>query len=198
MPKTVDARGLGCPQPVIMAKKALEASESIIVIVDNRTAMENVRRLGAKLGCSIEIEDSGGEFRIHLVKGSPAASNVPEGDKRCDVPSDSFNVAISSDSMGTGNDELGRILMKAFVHTLIQSEMLPGKILFYNSGVRLASTETDTLDDLKNLEASGVELLLCGTCVNFFGLTGRIGAGRITNMFEILSVMSSSGKLIRP
>jgi selenium metabolism protein YedF len=199
MKRTVDARGLNCPQPVILAKKALEDSENIVVIVDNKTAMENVRRLGAKLGCAIEIESAGeSEFHIHLTRGSIDPSAMADATASCTVSSGELVAVISSETMGRGNDELGRILMKAFIHTLLQADEIPAKILFYNSGVNLAAVDSEVLDDLKNLTDAGVEILLCGTCINFFKLSEKIGAGRLTNMFEILSVISTAGKLIMP
>jgi selenium metabolism protein YedF len=199
MKKTVDARGLNCPQPVILAKKALEDSESIVVIVDNKAAMENVRRLGAKLGCSIEIESIGeNEFHIHLTRGNIDPAAITNDAASCSTSSGDLVVVISSETMGRGNDELGRILMKAFIHTLVQADELPVKILFYNTGVNLAAVDSEVVDDLKNLTDAGVEILLCGTCVNFFHLSGKTGAGKITNMFEILSVMSTAGRLIMP
>jgi selenium metabolism protein YedF len=199
MKKTIDARGLNCPQPVILAKKALEENENIVVIVDNKTAMENVRRLGAKLGCSVEIENSGeSEFNIHLTGGhiEPAAmADVPVS---CSASSGELVAVISSETMGRGDDELGKVLMKAFIHTLIQADELPSKMLFYNAGVKLAAVDSEVLEDLKNLTDAGVEILLCGTCVNFFNLSGMTGAGKVTNMFEILTVMSSAARLIKP
>lgn len=199
MKKTVDARGLNCPQPVILAKKALEENENIVVIVDNKTAMENVRRLGAKLGCSVEIENSGeNEFHIHLTGRNIEPAAMADIPVSCSASSGELVAVISSETMGRGDDELGKVLMKAFIHTLIQADELPSKMLFYNSGVKLASVDSEVLDDLKNLTDAGVEVLLCGTCVNFFNLSGNTGTGKITNMFEILTVMSSAGRLIKP
>jgi selenium metabolism protein YedF len=199
MTKTVDARGFSCPQPVVLAKKALESSENIVVIVDNNAALENVRRLGAKLGCSIEIENTGeSEFHIHLTRGNIDPTAITDDAPSCGTSSGDLVAVISSETMGRGNDELGLILMKAFIHTLVQADELPVKILFYNAGVKLAAADSEVVDDLKNLTDAGVEILLCGTCVNFFNLSGKTGAGRITNMFEILSVMSTAGRLIVP
>lgn len=199
MKKTLDARGLNCPQPVILTKKALEENASIVVIVDNKTALENVRRLGAKLGCSVEIENTGeNEFHIHLTRSSIDPAAVQDSAASCSSSSGNLVAVISSETMGSGDDELGKILMKAFIHTLLQAEELPEKILFYNAGVKLAALDSEVLDDLKNLTDAGVEILLCGTCVNFFNLSEKIGAGRLTNMFEILSVMSTASRLIMP
>lgn len=199
MKKTVDARGLNCPEPVILAKKALKDNENIVVIVDNKTAMENVRKLGAKLGCSVEIDGSGeNDFHIHLTRGNIEPAAIADVSVSCNVSSGELVAVISSDTMGRGSDELGKVLMKAFIHTLLQADELPVKMLFYNSGVKLAAVDSDALEDLQNLHDAGVEILLCGTCLNFFNLSGKTGAGKTTNMFEILSVMSSAGRLIMP
>ncbi|HEY9162791.1 MAG TPA: sulfurtransferase-like selenium metabolism protein YedF [Desulfomonilia bacterium] len=199
MKRTVDARGLNCPQPVILAKKALEENENIVVIVDNKAAMENVRRLGAKLGCSVEMENLGdGEFHIHLKRGDIDTAAIADVPVSCNASTGELVAVISSETMGSGNDDLGKVLMKAFIHTLVQADELPSRMLFYNTGVKLAAVDSEVLDDLKNLADAGVEILLCGTCLNFFNLSGSTGAGRITNMFEILSVMSNAARLIRP
>jgi selenium metabolism protein YedF len=147
----------------------------------------------------VEIENTGeNEFHIHLTGGHIVPASMEDVPVSCDAPSVGLVAVISSDTMGRGDDELGKVLMKSFIHTLLQADELPAKMLFYNSGVKLASADSEVLEDLKNLTDSGVEILLCGTCVNFFNLSGKTGAGKITNMFEILSVMSSAARLIKP
>jgi selenium metabolism protein YedF len=201
MPVRVDARGQACPMPVVMAKKAIVDNDYIIVTVDNPTAMENVRRLGAKLGCSIQIDNTSDNcFDIHLTRSKDIDIDASQKDDviSCGIQKTPLVAVISSETMGSGDDALGKTLMKAFIHTLLQSDELPEKILFYNSGVKLAANDSDVLDDLKTISDAGTELLLCGTCVNFFEISESIGVGKLTNMFEIVSIMSSSSRIVKP
>jgi len=100
--------------------------------------------------------------------------------------------------MGRGNDELGEVLMRSFVHTLLTLEPRPATIILYNTGVRLATRESALIDDLRQLEAAGVGLIVCGTCVNYFGLKEQLGAGIISNMYDIAATMAGAGKLVIP
>ena len=99
--------------------------------------------------------------------------------------------------MGHGNDELGAVLMKAFIHTAKELEVGPDVMVFYNTGVKLAAEGSDVLDDLKELEKKGVRILVCGTCVNYFNLTGKV-AGVVSNMYDIAGTLSQSGRTVRP
>lgn len=197
MEEIVDARGLSCPQPVVLAKQALEQHDRIVVYVDNDAARENVRRLGAKMGCEITVDrQPGGIYHLHLSRaaGKPLpALDASASDTACSIaPAESYVVIIPGDTMGRGNDELGAVLIKAFIHTLLQLETLPSRMLFYNTGVKLAVQGSPVLDDLAQLAEAGVEILVCGTCLNFFGLTDQLAAGSITNMYEIASTMAAS------
>ena len=107
-------------------------------------------------------------------------------------------IVLSSDRLGRGNDELGEVLMRSFVHTLLTLEPRPATIILYNTGVRLASRESALIDDLRQLEAAGVELFVCGTCVNYFELKEQLGAGIISNMYDIAAAMTGAGKLVIP
>jgi len=206
MKKTVDARGLSCPQPVILAKQAIEENERIVIIVDNASAVENVRRLGSTMGCEITIDKKDeNNYHIHMSRGTGEKNSpVIESDEAAEKKEESIRegtpyvVAIPSDTMGSGNDKLGTILIKSFIHTLLQLEQLPYKIIFYNTGVKLTVKGSDVIDDLKQLEELGVEILVCGTCTNFFEITDRVAAGNISNMFEIAGTMSQAERLVTP
>jgi selenium metabolism protein YedF len=100
--------------------------------------------------------------------------------------------------MGEGNDELGALLMRAFIHTTVELEHKPDTMIFYNTGVKVAAIDSPALDDLKALEETGVKILVCGTCVNFFELTGKIGAGTISNMYDIAGTLSTAGRIVKP
>jgi selenium metabolism protein YedF len=198
----VDARGLGCPQPVILAKKALERQASVVVIVDNAIARENVRRLGVSSGCDVQTEDPGdGTFRILLTKRPGADPSRAEADlTACETGAapGPFVVVLSSDRMGEGSDELGGLLVRTFLHVLGEQERKPDAMVFYNGGVRLTVKDSPALEDLKALAAAGVEMLVCGTCTNYFNLTADVAVGTISNMYDIAGLMSRAGRLVQP
>lgn len=197
MAHTVDAKGLACPEPVIIAKKALEEFGDIIVIVDNRTSVENVSRMGRSRGCGVEVKElAGGVSEIHLVAGTGTARTaIPGAAKALTGPS---VFVLSQDRMGRGDDELGYVLIKAFLHTLPEIENLPDTLIMYNTGAKLAAEGSEVLGDLKKIEEMGVEILVCGTCANYFGLSGKIAVGKISNMYDIAGAMASSGRLVMP
>ena len=198
MKTEIDARGLACPEPVIRTRAQMMVSDEIEVLADNNTAVENLERLAVHHGWSVSSEKAQGFFRVRM-KGRPVAESAGAGDAVVSCgPAGTFIAVLSSDEMGSGDSELGALLMKAFVHTLASSDRAPEKILFYNSGVRLAARGSDVLDDLSVLEQKGSELLVCGTCLNFYELTGDLKAGKVSNMYDILESMKNAGSIIRP
>ena len=100
--------------------------------------------------------------------------------------------------MGTGDETLGKVLMKGFFYALSQSYKLPSAILFYNSGIFLTTEGSETIDDLKAMEAQGVEILSCGTCLDYYNRKDQLLAGEIGNMYDIVQAMTKAGKIIRP
>ncbi len=204
MSELIDAKGLACPEPVIRTKKALDVCDDVTVLVDNETALENVRRLASSSGCAVDVEEEpGGIFRLHLAKGQ-GSGGTSEAAWQCVRPETATQPAgptvfvIASNVMGQGNDDLGAILMKAFIHTAVDLDRRPDVMIFYNSGVKLTASDSDVIDDLNALESKGVKLLICGTCVNFFELTGKIGAGVVSNMYDIAGTLSTAGRIVKP
>jgi selenium metabolism protein YedF len=214
MAVTIDARGLACPQPVIMARKAIEENEQneqITVLVDNDMAVENIRRLAVKMACGFSVtEEEGGIRNVALVrtgaidetKGGRGPS-AREDDLSCAVDAGKKDtgplvVILSDNRMGRGDDVLGDILIRSFVHTLLQLKPPPDKIICYNSGVKLAVKNSAVLDDLQQLAKDGVDILVCGTCVSYFELGDQIAAGHISNMYDIAETMAGAGRLLRP
>jgi selenium metabolism protein YedF len=201
MSKIIDAKGLACPQPVILTKKALETEGNVTVIVDNETARENITRLADKTGCVISVEPlNDGAFRLLLSKkGDASPAETPAALSPGTAAQAGPNVfVISSNTMGKGDDELGAALMKAFIHTIFNLDYLPDTLIFYNTGVKLAVKDSDVLDDLKKLQEQGVEILVCGTCANFFNIKDDIAAGIISNMYDIAGAMSKAGRIVMP
>ena len=210
MSVTVDARGLACPQPVIMAKKAIEENEQITVLVDNDMAVENIRRLAVKMACGFSVTEKGREVReIALVRtgeidktSEGRGFSAQEDELSCTVASGkgagALVVVLSDNHMGRGDDVLGDILIRSFVHTLLQLKPLPDTVICYNSGVKLAVKDSAVLDDLQQLAKDGVDILVCGTCVNYFEIGDQVAAGHISNMYDIAETMAGAGRLLRP
>ncbi len=208
MKTTVDARGLSCPEPVLRAKKAIAANEEVTVIVDNQIAVENIRRLSAKAACDFSVtEKASGIWEVALVR--TGAANRPAADAGAVEPELSCGIApvgeagphvvvLSDNHMGRGDDILGDVLIRAFIHTLSQLKPLPDTIVCYNAGVKLAVKESAALEDLQQLAQAGVDILVCGTCVNYFSLGDQVAAGRISNMYDILETMAGAARLVRP
>ncbi len=200
MSRVIDARGLSCPQPVINAKRALEDADSIVVIVDNRTAVENVSRMAASQGCAVDVEDKGEGIYLSIRKssgGQPIAQMTPV---ECGAgnPAGPTVMAFASDTMGGGNDELGGVLIRSLLHTVGEADDKPDVMVFYNTGVKLAVAGSPVLDDLRLIASKGARILVCGTCLKFFNLTESLAVGNVSNMYEIKELLFSAGRLVRP
>lgn len=206
MLKQVNAMGDPCPIPVIKTKNAikeLNGPGTVETLVDNEVAVQNLTRLANNSGYAVKSEKLGDkQFRVVMEVGdAPAPQDQPGGEETCPVPGGSRNdtvVAVSSPYMGTGSDELGAALMKSFLFALTQQDTLPKTILFYNGGAQLTTEGSPALEDLKSLEAQGVEILTCGTCLNYYGLTEKLVVGGVTNMYDIVDKMNTAGRVIRP
>jgi len=201
--KYVDARGLACPQPVVLTRKAiLEAdAEKVHVVVDGKVSAENVRRMGRSLGCEVSVEEAEGEIHIVLSKGedvSAAAARQPMPSLESPAPSPKIVVLVTSDLFGTGPEALGRILMRAFIKTLRDLDPRPGKIIFANSGVRLTTEGSTLIEDLRALENEGTEIISCGTCLDYYHLTDGLRVGSVSNMYEIASALLEADRVVRP
>ena len=196
MSPIIDARGKACPTPVIMAKKAISAGESTFtVLVDNTTAVENLKRLAANQGFDAAVTEQGGAFHLAFVRTGCAACeeavNAP-----LPAPGGDWAVFVGRDIIGDGDRELGTNLMRMFFYTLSQGEDKPGAVLFMNAGVKLPTLDEQVVEHLKALSAVGVEILVCGTCLNFYGLTDRLRVGTVSNMYDIVTRMQKAGKVV--
>ena len=199
--KIVNATGLSCPQPVILAKQAIETNEKVKVIVDNDTALENVKRLGTKLSCDVNVEKKNdGTYEIDLTRKASSVLLSEELSTPCCAPASAgpFVIVCSEDKMGRGNDELGSVLIRAFLHTICLQKEKPDVMIFYNTGVKLTLQGSEVLDDLKELAAAGVEILVCGTCLNYFEIKDKMGVGVVSNMYDIAGTMSKASRLLTP
>jgi selenium metabolism protein YedF len=199
--KVVDARNLSCPQPVILARQAILQYDQVAVIVNDEIALENVKRMGTKLKCSIKTtKKKDGSYEVLLTKTADNMINSQKNVSRCNEPGPSgpFVIVFSADKMGRGNDELGGVLIRTFIHTICEQDEKPQTMIFYNTGVQLAMRDSDVLDDLRQLAEDGVEMLVCGTCLNYFDIKDKLAVGVVSNMYDITDTMSRAGRLIAP
>jgi selenium metabolism protein YedF len=218
MEKKIDARGMQCPLPVIEAKKAMEAMTEagiITVVVDNEIAVQNVLKLAKQKGVQAESETiSKEEYKVILQIEEQAKQNdntqkeqnVAEKSSSLEQHDDKIEndntkktvVVITSNAMGSGDDKLGKTLMKGFLFALTKQDTLPDIILFYNSGAFLVAEGSDSIEDLKSLEEDGVEIMTCGACLDYYELKDKVQVGSVTNMYIITEIMLNAGLMIRP
>lgn len=195
MSKIVDARGLACPQPVILTRNALQESDAVTTIVDNETAKGNVSRMAASQGYQVNVEEREDGIYLHLTKGEkPVEAMAPQ--PVAAPAAGPLVLTVPSDIMGRGDEELGGILVRAFFHTLGEVEPLPDTIIFFNSGVKLVVEGSPVVEDLRTLKAQGVEILACGTCLGHYELKDKVAVGEVSNMYTIAETLLRAGKVV--
>ncbi len=194
MAKTVDARGLACPQPVLLTRAALAESDTVLTIVDNDTARENVTRMAEKAGCVVETERRADGIYLSIRKA--AAAEAASGEPASAPASGPLVLVIPGETMGRGDDELGQILIRGFFHALGQASPQPDTIIFFNSGVRLVIEGSPVLEDLQALCDRVIEILVCGTCLGHFGLKEKVAVGQVSNMYAIAETLLRAGKVV--
>lgn len=195
MKKQIDARGELCPKPVIMTKKELDnlVEGTITTIVDNEVAKENLSKLANSMGLTYTIDKiKEDEFYIHINK---LESRVDEIQVISQEISKQITLAIGSNVMGKGEEELGKILMKSFIYTVKETAPYPSNIVFYNSGVYLTCEGSPVLDDLEALIEEGVEIQSCGTCLDYYNLKDKLSVGGVSNMYSIYEKMKNANTI---
>jgi selenium metabolism protein YedF len=206
---TVNAMGDTCPIPVVKTMNAIKTvtgSETVETFVDNEIAVQNLTKMANQKGYPVKSEKiAEGQYRVEFTienqaDAAPVSSESTDEAVSCipDARKGNTVVVISSSTMGEGDDQLGAILMKGFIYALAQQEELPKTILFYNGGAKLTCEDAPTLEDLKSLEAQGVEILTCGTCLNHYGLSEKLQVGGVTNMYVIVEKMTQASLIIKP
>lgn len=207
MEKMVNAMGMACPLPVVETKKALETFNEagvLTVLVDNEIAVQNVTRFASSKQLEAKAEKLGEtQFQIVITvageqKAEPASAEESEPVCLMDGRRRGMVVKLGSDQMGNGAEKLGKSLMKAFVFALTKQDYLPETILCYNSGAYLTCEGSDALADLKELEAQGVEILTCGTCLDFYELKDKLAVGGVTNMYVIVDKLEKASVVVAP
>ena len=198
MSKVIDAIGKVCPMPVVMTKKEIEqGTVSIITLVDNETAVENLKRLADSTGFLTQVTKEQDGYRVSFSKEGDFGDEVQTStDKVIDhLPLD-YVIFIGKETIGEGDNELGKNLMRMFLYTLSEMKEYPSHILFMNGGVKLPTLDEQAVKSLQTLKDKGVKILVCGACLNFYGLTDELKIGTVSNMYEITDKMRQAGKVI--
>jgi selenium metabolism protein YedF len=188
--KVIDAQGLPCPQPVILARKALAEGgfDTLDILVDDAASRENLLKFAAYAKCEVEaVTTDGPRTTLRLKPGTTVASQPASAP--APAATQAATVLITADGLGQGDPDLARLLMRGFLYTLTECDAPPMQVIFMNAGVRLAVEGSESLANLRKLADRGVDILACGTCLEFYKLTETLGVGRITNMYEIAELL---------
>ncbi len=197
--ETVNAFGLACPKPLMMAKAKIdEGVRELAVQVDNETAVKNVSRLADKYGLNVAVEAIEGGWSVNFTEGAgaPAVAAAPAAPV-CTPAGCGYAVFVGKDHVGEGDPQLGYNLMKMAIYTLSESDDVPASLLFMNGGVKLVTgEEQQIIDSVNKLIEKGTEVLVCGTCLDFYGLKEQLKVGEVSNMYDILGRMQEAAKTI--
>lgn len=191
MSTVIDARGLNCPEPVILTKRAMEADgkAQLTTIVDNDAAVENISKLAQSQGYGLAVETKGGDHYLHMIPGQLQESTRNDQDKK-------VAVLIKSSLFGQGEPELGQILMKSFLFSLNELDGKVAYLIFMNSGVQLTTEASPVLEHLQALEQKGVEVLSCGTCLDYYQVKDKLAVGKVTNMYTAVEILTGADRAI--
>ncbi|MBN7572997.1 MULTISPECIES: sulfurtransferase-like selenium metabolism protein YedF [Clostridium] len=203
MNKVLDAKGKECPMPVIMAKKEIDSgNNSFVVEVDNDIAVQNLKKLANNQGFAVSVEEENSLFKVYFSKDLDKLSEVEVFNETSDKLEENkteignWSVFIGKEIIGAGNEELGKSLIKMYLYTISESDNLPKSILFMNDGVKVPTLNHQAAEHLRDLETKGVEILVCGACLNFYGLEEKLKVGKVSNMYYITNCMKEASKVI--
>jgi len=201
--KEIDCRRLDCPEPVLRTKAALEEEDSgkLKIMVDNQVARDNVMRFLRSKNLQPEYQESEGIYQI-TVDHDTMQAGTKESSQEETAATGLKNVSgrptlfIATDQLGTGSAELGQLLMRNFIYTLTRRDEMPGAIVFMNAGVKLSIAASPALEELRELESLGVEILVCGTCLDYYQLKDQHQVGQVSNMYDIADLLMKPGRVI--
>lgn len=205
--KTVDTRGLVCPAPLIKTRQGLNEAapdEPVQILIDNPTSLSNVKRYLTDNKLEFTVREEGTLATVTVTRGRADEISANETEycttDSLKPPSGSRQtvVAVTSDRMGSGDDELGLKLMISFFRTLVMLEPAPSAVVFYNAGVKLAMDDSTVLDHIRELAGRGTSIYLCSTCISHFGIRDRLPVGSFSDMYQILNVLKDADHIIRP
>lgn len=194
MKKILDVRNKPCPEPVILTKKALTEKDfsELEIITNSEVSKENIIRFLTTSGINFQVSQKNNEYIIFI----NCHDSVLCGEKTNNQQNNRLKLIITKNYFGGGDKKLGEILIKSFIHTLNESDNLPESIFFVNSGVYLTISDSLVLEDLKSLECKGVEILSCGTCLDFYNLKEKLAVGKIGNMYRLIELIQYGGILL--
>ena len=193
MNNTIDCKGLQCPVPVVKTKKyfdSIESGESTI-IVDNLVAKNNIVKLAEGSGYKSIVEEKEELYFIKITKEKCEEINVERKETK------KFTLVVSTDKLGLGDDKLGEMLMKSYIFALSEADLIPNDLLFINGGVKLTIDDSPVLDSLNKLINRGTNILVCGTCLDFYNIKDKLSIGEITNMYTIVELMNNADNTIK-
>lgn len=186
--KKLDLRGLACPEPVVMTRRTLlEGERELQVQVDDANSAGNVERMARSLGAEVRVRDAGAAFILDISVVGEAVAAPLEQDT---------TFILASETVGHGEQELGHTLMKMFLNALADAPQPPARLLLMNSGVKMVAEGTDFVPALSNLACLGTEILVCGTCLDYYGLREKMAVGTVSNMQEIAEAMASASNTV--
>lgn len=196
--KTIDAKGKACPLPVVMAKKEIEnGTANFDIVVDDMIAVTNIQKLAKTKGALMTYKEQDGCFVVSI---TTSEENCEECEtvinEVVNAPKGHWTLFVSKEFMGTGDDVLGKKLIDMFLYTLTETEDLPKNIIFMNGGVKITCFDEQAIEHLKVLNKLGVKIVVCGTCINFFGIEKDLKIGEISNMYEITELLQEAPKVI--
>jgi selenium metabolism protein YedF len=200
--KILDVKGMKCPMPLIETKKALKDTnpeETLKILIDNETSVKNVTHFLNDNNIPVSTVKNQDVFELTVNKGADTSFETADAEAYCEVPepkNNSYIVMLAKDRIGEGSDELGHALVGSLLNTIKSRDSQPEKIMFMNSGINLVTNGSIFLPQLKELEEKGVDIITCGTCLDYFGKMDELAVGRVSNMLEILESMLDAGKVI--
>jgi selenium metabolism protein YedF len=208
----IDARGKSCPQPVLMAEDALSKIEEGIleVIVDNEDSALNVAGFAAQKALFAETKQEGGDWKVKIVKGYTCNSNADCGMRNAESKETKKDLhpkaepeqkkktlflVIGTDSLGKDED-LGKKLVKGFFDTMNVTKQLPHTLFFLNAGVKLTTVNDEIVGVLKEIEALGVEIYSCGSCLKHYNLDSELKVGDRGTIIQTVEGMHEFEKVV--
>lgn len=197
MKKKIDARKLECPKPVLMTKKELDQGniKSVEVLVDNDIARENLSRLAHSMNCKFSFTREASDYKVLIEKDGEKSLDCQANEEVGIGKEYSFKdltLGFSGDIMGSGDRELGKVLIKSYIYTVAETLPYPKTLIFFNTGVKLTCKGSDVIEDIKRLKEAGVEIISCGTCLDYLNLKDSLLLGEISNMYTIYEKLKNS------
>ena len=202
----VNAIGDACPIPVVKTKNAIRelgGSGVVEVSVDNEIAVQNLLKMAKQKEYEASFEKkSNTEYIVTInVNGGevsdakPVAKDIAKSDE---IKLKETIVVIDSDKMGDGDEEFSKTLLNGFIYALSSQDIPPAKIIFYNTGVRMTTEGSQSIEDLKVLANAGAKIYSCGACLNNYGLTEKLCVGEVSNMYDIVGYLLNADLVVRP